>query len=323
LIIHDENTVNELAFNPFNDSLLATACNDGAAFLWQIPDGGLTSNLTKPLSKIQVSDKRLLLLDFHPLAENIMVVGDASKTIKIFDIESSKEELIFPEHKGLVTNVSWNYDGSQCATSCKDKTLRVIDPRSNKVVAEAQDHQGAKGGRVVWLGKKDLIFTVGFGKGSERQFALYDPRKNLQRITLQPIDNSASTLLPFYDNDLGLLYLAGKGDGNIRYYEIVENEDPYIFYLNEFKSKDPQSGLAFLPKQSCDVMKCEVAKVLKLTPSGSVVPIRFEVPRKENVFFQEDIFPDTFDLKPSMSNTDWLGGAKNPPNLVSLNPEKK
>jgi len=323
LIIHDENAVNELAFNPFDDNMLATACNDGSAYLWKIPEGGLTNNLSKPHHKIQVSDKRLLIIDFHPLASDVLLTGDASKTIKLWDLQSGQEKLTFPEHKGLVTNVSWNYDGSLCATACKDKTLRVIDPRSNSVVAEAPDHPGAKGSRVCHLGKKELIFTVGFGKGSERQYALYDPRKNLQRVNLTPIDSSSSTLLPFYDSDLGILYLAGKGDGNIRYYEVVENEDPYIFYLSEFKSKDPQAGVAVLPKKSCDVMKCEVTRMLKLTPSGNVVPIKFEVPRKENVFFQEDIFPDTFDGKPSMSSADWLSGANNAPNLASLNPEKK
>lgn len=35
------------------------------------------------------------------------------------------------------------------------------------------------------------------------------------------------------------LYLAGKGDGNIRYYEIVDDA-PYIHYLNQFLSGHPQ-----------------------------------------------------------------------------------
>jgi len=131
-----------------------------------------------------------------------------------------------------------------------------------------------------------------------------------------------STLMPFADQDNNLIFLAGKGDGNIRFYEIT-NEDPYIHYLSEFKSKDPQSGLAVLPKQSLDVMKCEIMKFLKLTPNGNVVSIRFEVPRTDNQFFQEDIFPDTFDGKPSMTAAEWFGGANTPANLVSLDPGKK
>ena len=68
-----------------------------------------------------------------------------------------------------------------------------------------------KGGRVTWLRKKNLIFTNGFGKGSDRQMALYDPRKLSQRLTLQVIDTSNSSLLPFYEEDNGIMFLAGKG----------------------------------------------------------------------------------------------------------------
>lgn len=323
LIVHDENTVNDLAFNPFDDSLLATATNDGSVHLWNIPEGGLTSNLTQSTHRLTASDKRLLYLDFHPLASNVLLTADAGKTVKLFDVEASQEKLTFPDaHKAQITNVSWNYDGSLVATSCKDKTLRVFDPRANKVVQEAPDHPGVKGGRVQWLGKKDLIFTVGFGKGSERQYALYDPKKNLERINLTPIDNSASTIIPFYDDDLGLMYLAGKGDSTIRIFEIADDA-PHVFHMTDYKSKNPQSGVAVLPKKVCDVMKCEVLRVLQLAPSGHITPIRFEIPRKENVYFQEDIFPDTFDGKATMTSGEWFSGSNNPPNLASLNPEKK
>jgi len=211
------------------------------------------------------------------------------------------------------------------ATSCKDKFLRVFDPRDSKVTATVDDHPGAKGGRVIWLGRKDLIFTCGFGKGSERQYALYDPRNLSSRLALQVIDNSSSTLLPFYDNDLGILYLGGKGDGNIRYYEVVD-EDPYIHFLSEYKSKEPQAGLAPLPKSVCDVMNCEIMRVLKLgisSGNGIVSPIKFAVPRKDNAYFQDDLFPDTFDGKPSMSSDEWCGGSNTPGSTASLNPEKK
>jgi coronin-1B/1C/6 len=31
-------------------------------------------------------------------------------------------------------SASWSYDGSRIVTSCKDKKLRVIDPRSGDVI---------------------------------------------------------------------------------------------------------------------------------------------------------------------------------------------
>jgi len=323
LITHPENSVNDFNFSPFNANLLASACQDGSVALWQITDGGLTQTLSTPTASFPASDKRLLTLEFNPLADNVILTVDAGKQVKLFDVEQRQAKSSLPDvHKGLLTNVSWNGAGSLLATSCKDKTLRIFDPRANKCAGETPDHPGAKGARCLWLANKDIVFSVGFGKGSERQFSLFDPRKFAKALTLQTIDNSSSSLLPFYDNDNSVLFLGGKGDGNIRLYEVVDT-DPYIFFLNEYKAKEPQSGLATLPKQSCNVMKCEIMKFVKITPQGLFIPLRFEVPRAENQFFQEDLFPPTWDGKPSMTSRDWFSGASKPANLVSLNPAKQ
>lgn len=39
------------------------------------------------------------------------------------------------EHPDLIYNVSWNYNGSLFCTSCKDRRIRVCDPRKNEVLA--------------------------------------------------------------------------------------------------------------------------------------------------------------------------------------------
>ena len=46
------------------------------------------------------------------------------------------------------------------------------------------------------------------------------------------------------------MYLAGKGDGNIRYFEIID-EAPFSYFVSEFKTANPQRGVAWLPKRGC------------------------------------------------------------------------
>ena len=66
----------------------------------------------------------------------MLITFDSGKTVKFWDVETSQEKFALPEsHKALPTNITWNYDGSLCATSCKDKTLRIFDPRANQCVA--------------------------------------------------------------------------------------------------------------------------------------------------------------------------------------------
>ena len=38
-------------------------------------------------------------------------------------------------HPDVIYNVSWNRNGSLICTACKDKTIRVIDPRKETIVA--------------------------------------------------------------------------------------------------------------------------------------------------------------------------------------------
>ena len=68
--------------------------------------------------------------------------------------------------------------------------------------------------------------------------------------------------MPFYDVDTDMLYLAGKGDGNVRYYEITD-DDKHIYFLNEYKSAQPQKGMGLLPKRANDIPKCEVTRFYK------------------------------------------------------------
>ena len=85
--------------------------------------------------------------------------------------------------------------------------------------------------------------------------------------------------MPFYDNDTKVLYLAGKGDGNIRYFEIVDDDPAQFYPLSEYKSSEPQRGMAFVPKRAVNVGECEVMRCLKVTNSY-IEPISFKVPRK-------------------------------------------
>ena len=146
--------------------------------------------------------------------------------------------------------------------------------------------------------------------------AVFDPRNFGTRLQTVKLPTSTSNSLLFEDVDTGLLLVAGKGDGNISFFEF---EDGVVHYLTEYKSNAPQNGLALLPKKSCNLQACEVIRVVKLSGT-KVEPIRIEVPRSESSFFQEDLYPDTWDLQPTTTAGEWASGANVPRNVVSLNP---
>ena len=91
------------------------------------------------------------------------------------------------------------------------------------------------------------------------------------------IDQGAGVITPVYDIDTGVVFLAGKGDGNLKMYEI-NDEAPFVHYLTEYRSNVPAVGTAVLPKTMCNVKDCEIMRFIKL--SGDYAePLYFRVPR--------------------------------------------
>ena len=50
--------INDFNFNPFDDTMLATANNDGNINVYKVPAGGLTADVTTPVASWKASDKR-------------------------------------------------------------------------------------------------------------------------------------------------------------------------------------------------------------------------------------------------------------------------
>jgi len=297
--------------------LLASVSEDCTAKIWGIPEGGLKDNMTEPLQTLKGHKRKVGTCKFNPISNNILMTTSTDFSVKIWDIEKGTSPLSFDaQHADIIQSADWNENGSLSATTCKDKKFRILDLRDNKIVQETEGHQGVKGARVVFIGN-DKLFTVGFTKTSEREYAYWD-LKNLSKPLLRTgIDSSSGVIMPYYDPDTRVLFLAGKGDGNIRYYEMVD-EEPYIYYLSEFKSATPQKGITMVPKRAVNVSECEIVKLLKLG-TKTMEPVSFQVPRKSEIF-QDDIFPETFSGEYTLTADEWLAKKNGEPKKTSLAP---
>jgi len=276
----------DIEFNPFNDNLIASSSEDGYAKIWAIPDGGLTDTLTQPAQSLSGHKRKVGTVNFNPIANNVLATSSTDFSVKIWDIEKGQSFFDYSGHSDIVQSVAWNHNGSLLGSASKDKKIRVFDPRSSATALEVEGHAGVKGARITFLGNKNKFFSVGFSKTSERQYSLWDWRKGSTALSTTNVDTASGILMPFYDNDTTILFLAGKGDGNIRYYEVVD-EEPYIYFLSEYKSGTPQRGMGMLPKIGVDVSKCEIARLFKVA-GNTVEPISFCVPRKSDIF-QDDL----------------------------------
>jgi coronin-1B/1C/6 len=308
----------DIDFSPFSNNLIATAGEDCLIKLTVFPSGGLTDSINDSNATLQGHEKKLNQIKFHPTANNILVSSAFDNTVKVWDIEKQKEVVnIDNEHTDLPVSLDWNEDGSLLATSCKDHSIRLFDPRKKSSIQKGQGSDGNKGSRICWLGNSGKFLSVGHDKGANRKLSVYDSKKIETPLCSQDIDSGAGVICPFFDADNNVLYLAGKGDAAIRFYEF-SNEDPFIFALSEFRDNESSKGCCFIPKTAVDVKACEISVALRVMRDW-ISPVSFQVPRKSDIF-QGDLYPDTYAGKAMLSADEWLSGQDKAPAKRSMKP---
>lgn len=319
LSVH-KGTVVDLEFNPFVDNLLATASEDCTVKISQIPDGGIvngSSDVTDSLVTLTGHMKKVILFRHNPAANGVGLSASADLTCKLWDIQAQSESANI-QLPNTPYWVDWNQQGSQALITHKDKQFMVVDPRQAGAAANYAAFQGTKSSRVIYCEEAGLYFGCGFGRGSSRQYALWDPKMAGKALAQKDLDSSASVINPTWFGDNGVLFLVGKGDASVRYFEL-ENAAPYLHFLSEFRDSKSQKGGGFKPKRCNNVAKCEIAHFLRLMPD-MVMPVSFQVPRKSDLF-QADIFPDAYAGVPSMESKEYFaGGTPAVPQRQSMKP---
>ncbi|SPO29693.1 probable CRN1 - a coronin, that promotes actin polymerization and crosslinking to microtubules [Ustilago trichophora] len=326
-------TVLDTAFSPFEDNFVASASDDGTIGLWKIDDanfdqlewsdkerernGGVKD--FEPIARVSGGGRKIGQVVWHPTASNVLAAATGDHVVKLFDVSNASTAASSPSislrgFTDTIQSLDWDWTGTTLIATSRDRKIRTFDPRAGEnAVQTADSHGGIKGARVVWCGDKDRAITTGFSKMSDRQMFLWDT-KNLSAGPLKQVtlDSSSGIIMPFW-SDNNIVFLAGKGDGNIRYYELENDE---LHYLTESKSSEPQRGLTFVPRRFLNTEENEIAKAYKITGT-TIQPVSFCVPRKAESF-QSDIFPPAPSAEAALSAKEFFDGKRAQRNLISL-----
>ncbi|KAF6123760.1 coronin 7 [Phyllostomus discolor] len=311
--------VTDLDFSPFDDFLLATGSADRTMKLWRLPAPGqeLPSG---PGLVLGPEDTRVEVLQFHPTVDGILV-STAGTAVKVWDVAKQQPLTELAAHGDLVQGAVWSRDGALVSTTCKDKQLRIFDPRTKpEALQSTQAHENSKDGRLAWTGTQEHLVSTGFNQMREHEVKLWDTRHFSSALASLTLDTSPGPLMPLLDPDSGLLVLAGKGGNQLHCYEVAPQQlalSPVTQCLLESVLR----GAALVPRRALAVMGCEVLRVLQLSDTA-IMPISYHVPRKA-VEFYEDLFPDTAGCVPASEPHNWWAGSNRQVQRVSLNPAQQ
>lgn len=62
-----------------------------------------------------------------------LLVTGSDNQVAIWNVGTGEVLVHIDCHPDIVYSASWNWDGSQLLTTCKDKKMRIINPRTGAV----------------------------------------------------------------------------------------------------------------------------------------------------------------------------------------------
>ncbi|KHN79769.1 Coronin-2A [Toxocara canis] len=310
-----QGVVCDAKWNPFNDNVLATASHDATVRIWHVDD----MLRIRCLRISRAHSRRVNLVEWHTTVDNALFSAAVDGRIVLWNIET--DELVYVIDDCHATSLSLSYNCCEFAVTTRSRELIVFNARSGLKEREAElVHDGTMLPRVLYSGNRahdERIVTTGTCRSTRRQIAIHDSLHLETPLAVVDIDGGSGLLMPIIDNDLNLLYIAGKGDANIRLYEL-SSETPFISYLNESCGHKAHTAVCALPKRALSVSQCEIMRIFRVDATQLVIePLSFIVPRRADCF-QADLFPATRSPTPSLTFREWLAGLDREPILIEL-----
>ena len=138
-------------------------------------------------------------------------------------------------------------------------------------------------------------------------------------MIMKRLDDSNGIPYPFFDEDTKLVFIAGKGESAVSYYQYSSESPNYLDLLFSFKGKEPHKGFSFMPKRKTDLLTCEILRGVRATPN-TIEYVTFKVPRKSGTF-QADLYPPCKSGVAAHTFQEWFDGADKEPDRIELKPE--
>ena len=89
--------------------------------------------LTESVVDLQYHQRRVSCVLWHPTANNILLSAGSDNLIVVWNVACAEALNTVDVHPDTIYSCSFNWDGSLLLTTCKDKKIRILNPRNGEV----------------------------------------------------------------------------------------------------------------------------------------------------------------------------------------------
>lgn len=141
-------------WSPFNDSIVASAGDDGKVMIWKVEAAqfegwgmeGWEPQDFDPVARIDVTPRRVGQVLFHPTAEHVLATATGEHTVKLWDLANPDHpRAVLGGHGDTIQGLAFNPSGNVLVTTSRDRKIRMFDPRvGGDAVRVTEGHGGVK-----------------------------------------------------------------------------------------------------------------------------------------------------------------------------------
>ncbi len=141
-------------WSPLNASIVASAGEDGKAMIWKVEasifegwgQDGWEPQDFDPVARIDVSPRRVGHVLFDPTANNVLATSTGDHTVKLWDLaHPDGAKAVLGGHGDAIQSLTFNPWGTTLATTCRDRKIRLFNPREgDDPIRVGEGHGGIK-----------------------------------------------------------------------------------------------------------------------------------------------------------------------------------
>ena len=304
----ESSNILDMEFSPFYSNIFYFSNENRKIYMTKIKQNEIQSEF------YNCHTNKVYFIDSNPVASNVICSSTSFGEIHIWDSVKFQTQYNFKASNNINT-IHWNPKGSLIGYSTTNRLLTIIDPRSSTEIFQEQITDMNVKTRFVWLNDYSLA-NIGYQK-KDKQFYLnlYDIRQTIKNpFSSINISSYGSSLTPFVDPELNLIYITAKDD---YYIKIYDYSNGFIQKYGEYRATETNSFSLQLDRKYLNRKDQEIDRFARYTKNNKLFYISFIL--KNSNLNNEMLYPSEESYYPKMTFDEWFDGGEVIPQKVHSN----